>query len=106
MAATNVDLMALLVNAMAGDRTGIPILVDAVKEAGHEQAGERLQRLLSLREGVLVLLGAARSNLREADDSLEAATWQGRVSAFEQVLEVLGEEVPRPHIQVEYDLNY
>jgi hypothetical protein len=103
MSASNMDLMALLVNAMTGDRTGIPILVDAVKEAGHEAAAGNLALLLNLRQEVLTALGNSRLMRRHLaactdPDDVEAEesrlVEEGGIGAYENVLRWLGEEAP------------
>jgi hypothetical protein len=94
--------MALIVNAMTGDRTGAVVLVDAVKEAGHEEAGDKLSKLLCLHKEILPVLEQHRQVLWEmqtedADgiEDLQARAYEeGVIEAFEDVLQLIGEEVP------------
>jgi hypothetical protein len=98
--ASNIDLLGLLVDALTGTRESAGVLVDAIKEAGREEAAQKLEKLLGLHNEVLDCLEERRllrDQLADFDD-VEAEQARlaevGAITAYENVLALMGEEIP------------
>jgi hypothetical protein len=101
--ATNQDLLAMLADALVGSRLAAGPLVDALKEAGFEEAGGKLHGLMTLHKEIAPRLEAARREVQEWDAegsydhaALESrAAEEARMEAYQEVLGFIGEEVPK-----------
>jgi hypothetical protein len=97
----NGDVLALLADALTGTKEGAGPLCDALKEAGHEDAGNKLARLLALPGQLVKRLNEHRYAVHlvgdrelDWDGAIDLGHEQGCVAACEEVLDRLGEAIP------------
>src|SRR5262245_39675445 len=100
---SNKDLAAMLADALAGNAEVVPVVTDAMKEAGHEEAAVKLARLLELADLGRGHLENRRAAVAELEASFgdygpsgvsELESWaaeQEAVGCYETVLRLMGE---------------
>lgn len=93
---TDNNLIGLLGDALLGKREGIGPLLDAMKDAGQDEAADKLERLLSLTNTVREWLAKEREELDNVSewDTEGQGIGEGACGAYEVVLRHLQEEVP------------